>query len=86
VVLKLKFEALIIIMKCKKHLSTIQTWAWVQRSFHLSEAHIQMAKELGMNPKKLGKIANHKQEPWKMPLSDFIEQLHEKKFLKRSEI
>jgi len=26
---------------------------------------------IGMNPKKFGKIANEKQEPWKMPLPDF---------------
>lgn len=41
-----------------------------------------MAKELGLNPKKFGKIGNYKQEPWKMPLPDFIEHLHEKRFPK----
>jgi hypothetical protein len=39
-----------------------------------------MARELGMNPKKLGKTANHKQEPWKAPLPVFIEQLYFKRF------
>jgi hypothetical protein len=39
-----------------------------------------MARELGMNPKKLGGKANHKQEPWKMPLPEFIEHLYEKSF------
>jgi len=39
-----------------------------------------MAKELGMNPKKFGKIANEKQEPWKRPLPAFIEHI----YLKRS--
>ncbi len=33
-----------------------------------------------MNPKKLGKLANHKQEPWKEPLPDFIESLYRKRF------
>ena len=33
-----------------------------------------------MNPKKLGGLANHKQEPWKMPLPLFIEHLYEKRF------
>ena len=28
-----------------------------------------------MNPKKLGKIDNHRQEPWKAPLPIFIETL-----------
>jgi hypothetical protein len=39
-----------------------------------------MARELGMNPAKLGKIDNHKQEPWKLPLPQFIEQLYFKRF------
>jgi hypothetical protein len=39
-----------------------------------------MARELGMNPKKLGKIDNHKQEPWKAPLPEFIQELYERRF------
>jgi hypothetical protein len=39
-----------------------------------------MARELGMNPKKLGKLDNHDQEPWKLPLPDFIEHLYFKRF------
>jgi hypothetical protein len=33
-----------------------------------------------MNPKKLGQIDNHRQEPWKMPLREFIEHLYLKRF------
>lgn len=44
--------------------------------------HIQMARELGMNPKKFGGLANHKQERWKSPLTDFIEELYFKRFKK----
>ena len=39
-----------------------------------------MAHELGMNPKKFGKIDNHKQEPWKAPLPDFIADIYYKRF------
>jgi len=39
-----------------------------------------MARELGMNPAKLGGLDNHRQEPWKLPLPEFIEQLYEKRF------
>lgn len=39
-----------------------------------------MARELGMNPKKLGKLANHRQQPWKEPLPQFIESLYLKRF------
>jgi hypothetical protein len=49
-------------------------------SYHLSHAHVQMARELGLNPGKLGKISNHRQEPWKAPLPQFIEHLYLKRF------
>lgn len=43
-----------------------------------------MARELGLNPDKLGKIDNHRQEPWKAPLPQFIEDIYFKRF-KREE-
>ena len=46
----------------------------------MSHAQVQMARELGMNPKKLGGLANHKQEPWKAPLPQFIEELYFRRF------
>ena len=33
-----------------------------------------------MNPKSLGKLDNHRQEPWKLPLSQFIEQQYYQRF------
>lgn len=39
-----------------------------------------MARELGMNPKKLGGIDNHRQEPWKAPLPQFIQHLYRERF------
>jgi len=39
-----------------------------------------MVKQLGLNPKKFGSIANHKQEQWKTPLQDFIKTLYRKRF------
>jgi len=41
-----------------------------------------MARELGMNPNKFGSLANHKQEKWKSPLPEFIEELYFKRFRK----
>ena len=58
----------------------MQRWIEARKRFHLSHAHVQMARELGMNPRKLGSLANHKQEPWKAPLPVFIEQLYRKRF------
>ena len=57
-----------------------QVWIDVRKKYRLTHAHIQMARELGMNPKKFGKIANHKQEPWKAPLQVFIENLYNNRF------
>ena len=39
-----------------------------------------MARELGLNPKKFGKLAKH--EPWKAPLPVFIENIYYKRFKK----
>jgi hypothetical protein len=39
-----------------------------------------MARDLGMNRKKLGKLANHDQEPWKLPQQEFIVKLYMKRF------
>jgi hypothetical protein len=60
--------------------SKLQPWFEARKRHRLSDAHIQMARELGMNPKKLGKIDNHRQEAWKAPLPDFIEHLYSKQF------
>lgn len=57
-----------------------QVWIDVRKRYPLSDVHIQMARELGMNPKKFGKIANEKQEPWKAPLPAFIEHIYFKRF------
>ena len=68
-------------MTKKKNLpDRYQIWIDVRKRYHLSDVHIQMARELGMNPKKFGKIANEKQEPWKAPLPAFIEHIYLKRF------
>ena len=63
-----------------KNVKNEQAWAVAKKRYRLSKETIQMAKQLGLNPKKLGGIANHKQEPWKEPLPDFIHSLYEKRF------
>src|ERR1700755_795174 len=60
--------------------ASLQPWIDARRRFHLSHEHVQMARELGMNPRKLGKLDNHHQEPWKAPLPLFIEHLYFKRF------
>ena len=60
-----------------------QVWIDARKKYSLSHAQVQMARELGMNPKKFGKLANYKQQPWKAPLPDFIEDIYFKRFGKR---
>jgi hypothetical protein len=67
--------------KKKKQLpAKFQVWIDARKRFRLSDAHIQMARELGLNPKKLGGLANHDQERWKSPLPEFIEDLYFERF------
>jgi len=67
-------------MKGKKIPHDLQVWIDARKRFRLSHAQIQMARELGMNPRKFGGLANHDQEPWKSPLPQFIEQLYRDRF------
>lgn len=62
----------------------LEKWMAAQKRHHLSDKQVQMARELGLNPDKLGKIDNHRQEPWKAPLPQFIESIYFKRF-KREE-
>ena len=42
-----------------------------------------MARELGLSPKNFGKYSNTKDQPWKLPLPEFIEELYQKRFKKQ---
>jgi hypothetical protein len=66
--------------KKRKPNRTMQAWIEARQRHHLSHAQVQMARELGMNPAKLGKLDNHDQEPWKMPLREYLEHLYLERF------
>ena len=55
-------------------------WAIAKTKYRLNARRIAMAKELGMNPKKLGKLVPNKSEQWKEPLGEFIEKRYRKRF------
>ena len=65
-------------MSVKK--AILEKWVVAQKKHRLSDKHVQMARELGLNPDKLGKIDNHQQETWKAPLPQFIEEIYFKRF------
>ena len=64
----------------KQPKARLDAWAEAQKRFHLSDLHIQMAREVGLNPKKFGGLANHRQEPWKLPLPACIAECYRKRF------
>ncbi len=66
--------------KKKRIPQKLQPWVEARKKYRLSHAQVQMARELGMNPKKFGGLANHKQESWKLPLPAYIEHLYRKRF------
>jgi hypothetical protein len=57
-----------------------QAWIAARKRHRLSDAQVQMARELGMNPNGLAKSDNHGQEPWKLPLGEYLEHLYFKRF------
>jgi hypothetical protein len=58
----------------------LQPWFDARQRFGLSHIHIQMARELGLNPRKFGSLANDQQEPWKRLLVEFIAHCYSKRF------
>ena len=63
----------------KRATAADREWEQAGRRHRLSPRHIQMARQLGLNPKKLGSLDNQRQEPWKEPLPQFIERLYDKR-------
>jgi hypothetical protein len=49
--------------KIKTNHQQVQEWIDARRRHHLCHSQVQLAREPGLNPAKLGKIDNHKQEP-----------------------
>jgi len=70
-------------MAKKKKYKHKNPWGVAKRKYRLNARQIEMAKQLGMNPKKFGKYAPNKSQPWKGPLGSFIERCYEKRFKKK---
>jgi hypothetical protein len=67
-------------MAKKPHPPKLQAWIEARKRFHLSHLHVQMARELGLNPRKFGGLGSNPHERWKSPLPEFIEDIYEKRF------
>ena len=60
--------------------ANLQAWVIARNRHRLSHLHVFMAREIGLNPNKLGSIAPNPHELWKSSLPDFIENIYEKRF------
>jgi hypothetical protein len=67
-------------MNSKRIPQKLVPWFEARKRYRLTDAQVQMARELGLNPAKLGGVANDHQERWKAPLPQFLEQLYLKRF------
>ena len=62
----------------------LQPWFDARRKLDLSDASVQMARELGMNPRKLAKLVPVAGQQWKAPLPEFIAHCYEKSHGRRA--
>ena len=57
-----------------------ELWLEVKRRCKLNNEEIQMAKEMGLNPKSLIKNIPNKNEQWKAPVKIWIRDMYEDRF------
>ena len=55
------------------------TWKEAQRKCGLDKREVEMAKELGLNPKTLIHNIPSPKEPWKDPVPLWIRRMYDKK-------
>lgn len=54
-------------------------WAEAKKKCRLNDEDIQIAKELGIDPKSLIKNIPSKNEPWKAPVKDWLHAMYDKR-------
>jgi hypothetical protein len=64
----------------KETVEQLQAWVKVRRQCGLSDAHVQMARELGMNPKRLLARPGTAPGPTNVPLAQRIEDRYVRRF------
>ena len=57
-----------------------ESWKYAKKICRLNVQQLQMARRLGMNPKKLPGLRPSPQQRWKLPVGAFIEELYWKRF------
>src|ERR1700730_17003587 len=67
-------------MAKKRRAHDEEPWRNARKICRLNDRQVEMARALGMNPKKLPGLRPSPQQRWKLPVGEFIEQLHRKRF------
>jgi hypothetical protein len=57
-----------------------EAWRNAKKICHLNARQVEMARALGMNPKKLPRLRPRPQQRWKLPVGEFIEACYWKRF------
>lgn len=57
-----------------------ETWRNAKTVCRLNARHVEMARALGMNPRKLPGLRPSAQQRWKLPVGAFIEKCYRKRF------
>ena len=57
-----------------------EAWTNAKKICRLSARQVEMARALGMNPRKLPGLRPSPQERWKLPVGEFIEERYWKRF------
>ncbi len=57
-----------------------ESWRKAKRICQLNARQVEMARALGMNPKKLSSLRPSPQQRWKLPVGEFIEARYWKRF------
>jgi hypothetical protein len=67
-------------MANKRRAHDEEPWRNARKMCRLNDRQVEMARALGMNPKKLPGLRPSPQQRWKLPVGEFIEELYRKRF------
>ena len=67
-------------MAKKRRAHDEEAWTNAKKICRLTARQVDMARALGMNPKKLAGLRPSPQERWKLPVGEFIEECYWKRF------
>ncbi len=67
-------------MAARRQAHDEEAWRNAKKICQLSAQQVEMARALGMNPKKLPRLRPSPRQRWKLPVGEFIEECYRKQF------